>query len=155
MAITNRQLGMLHAIRRQLGLADDDWRDMLRRVAGVESSKDLAPDALDTVLDHLEAAGATIAGRSRRAAAAPDFGQRPGMASSGQVKYIRDLWMSFTDGAGTPRSLDKWLERQFKVSSLRFLDSDMAQRAIGGLLRMTAKRRHKTASALASEVPAA
>jgi hypothetical protein len=61
---------------------------------------------------------------------------RTGMASPGQTSFIRQLWAECTQGAGTDATLGKWLERQFGVSSLRFVSADLAPKVIGGLKAM-------------------
>jgi hypothetical protein len=67
------------------------------------------------------------------------FGNRPGMASPGQVKLIRALWTEYT-GRNDDAALDKWLDHKFHVTALRFATSAVAQRAITALRSMVARK---------------
>jgi phage gp16-like protein len=127
---------MLHVARQQLGLDDDAYRDVLRRAAGVTSSRALDNHALDSVLAELERLG------WRGPAGRKSFGEfRPGFASNAQAHAIRQLWLEFTGGTGTERGLEHWLERQFKVSALRFATHQVAAKAITALKEMNRRKR--------------
>ena len=39
-----KKLAVIHIVKRELSLSDDDYRDILERVAGVRSAKDLTDD---------------------------------------------------------------------------------------------------------------
>ena len=69
------------------------------------------------------------------------FGRRRGMAAPAQVSRIRQLWREFAGGQAGEHSLDKWLERTFGVSALRFLTADQAEKALKALWAM--RRRQK------------
>lgn len=135
MALSRAQTSMIHVAKRQLGLDDDTYRAILRRAAGVSSSRALDNIGLDAVLAELERLGFTgPAGRQ-------SFGGfRPGFISNAQAHTIRKLWAGFTEGAGTDRSLDHWLERQFKISSLRFLPAYLSGKVIVALREMNRRR---------------
>lgn len=66
--------------------------------------------------------------------------RREGMASQQQLNFIRGLWGDYTEGQGTDLSLGRWLERSFKVSSIRFLDRSSASRAIDALKAMNMRK---------------
>jgi hypothetical protein len=83
-----------------------------------------------------------------------NMGNRPGKASPAQVQKLRALWAQYTGGEGDDASLGKWLERQFGVSALRFLDYETAQRAIGGAIAMNKKKAAKAARGDGSPEPA-
>lgn len=72
-----------------------------------------------------------------------NLGYRAGMATPRQVAMIRALWGKFTGGQCDDARLGKWLESKFKVSALRFLDSQTAHKACGALKRMTDKQAGK------------
>jgi hypothetical protein len=59
------------------------------------------------------------------------------MASTRQVQYIRVLWHKYTRGNAGAAEFDKWLLHKWHVSSLRFLTSADAQKAITALRSMT------------------
>ena len=41
MALDRKKLAVIHIVKRELGLSDDDYRDILQRETGVRSAKDL------------------------------------------------------------------------------------------------------------------
>lgn len=66
-----------------------------------------------------------------------NFGKRDGMASFAQIELIRTLWREYTHRRYEGEDqLNKWLERCFKVSSLRFLSAEAARKAITALKAM-------------------
>lgn len=134
MYMTKKKLSVIHIGKKALELSDDDYRTLLRDIGGVDSSKDLDSNGFEAVMFRFHQMGF----RSRWAN--DNFGYRPGMASPNQVGLIRALWKQFTDGAGNEKSLAKWLDHKFHVSSVRFLDADKAHKVIGALKLMTARR---------------
>jgi hypothetical protein len=70
-----RMLAAIHAAKRDLGLDDDIYRDLLERLTGARSAAGLGPAALAAVLDHLAALG--WRGRGATSRAAPDGAARP------------------------------------------------------------------------------
>ncbi|NIZ15749.1 phage protein GemA/Gp16 family protein, partial [Phaeobacter sp. HF9A] len=65
--------------------------------------------------------------------------QRPGMASFAQIELIRDLWHEHTHGKAGEEQLNLWLERCWKISSLRFLEATVAPKVITALKAMKAR----------------
>jgi len=127
---TRKQLSLIHVAKSRLGLTDDDYRTILRRAAGVESSRDLDPLGFELTMDELHRLG------FESDFAARNLGRRRGMASLKQVNLIHELWAEYTGGAGDDRGLDRWIERTFKVGSIRFLTPTMARKAITALFAM-------------------
>ena len=124
--LTRKQLGLLHVAKKRLGLTDDDWRALLMRVAGVESSRDLDAFGFAPVMDVLRHLGFTSD------FAKANLGGRPGWATAGQVAIIKRMWSELHDGAVDDAALDRWIAR-FGVSSLRFVDQPTASKVIGAL----------------------
>ena len=137
MTLARKQISLIHVAKARLGLEDDDYRAILMRCGSVASSRDLDDIGFELVMDAFHRLGFD-SDFSRR-----NFGHRAGMASAPQVALIRALWSEYTGGAGDDRSLGKWLERTFKVSSLRFLPVDKAPKAITALKAMKAKQAAK------------
>ncbi len=135
MPLANDKIKLVQVAKRQLRLTDDDYRAILEMVAGVVSSRDLDDDGFGRVMDHFNRLGFQSTSDRR------NFGNRTGMASAGQVNLIRCLWSEYTDGTGTDASLGKWLDRQFKVSALRFVTTDMAPKVISALKAMKSKKK--------------
>lgn len=61
------------------------------------------------------------------------------MANFAQLELVRALWSEWTQGRGTEDGLNTWLERCFRVSSLRFLTLDGARKVITALKAMKAR----------------
>lgn len=136
MALAAKKKGLIHVAKARLGLADDDYRAMLRRVAGVDSSAELDQLGFEAVMDELRRLGFTSDFAKR------GYGFRAGMATPPQIELIRRLWSEY---AGEAAGLDGWLEKYQGVSALRFLDADRAGKAITALRSMA--RRPKARSA--------
>lgn len=134
--MTKRHFGLLHVARQRLGLADDDWRALLARVAGVASSRDLTPYTFQLVMEEFGRLGFKSDWSK-----ATFGGVRYGMASPGQLALIHQLWADFTDGAGDDASLGRFMSGKGWPSHLRFLDGETARKVIGALRAMVKKKR--------------
>ena len=147
MKLTNKQLQKLHIGRRQVGLADDDWRALLARVVSplVTSSTQLNNVGFDLVWAELVRLGA----KDTTARLGPSFGVRAegrAMATDGQLEMIRGLWRQYADGETTDRQLEKWLEGKFKVSALRFLPGWQVAKVTHALRAMVNHQNRKRAA---------
>lgn len=132
--MTPEKLRIIAVARKQLALADDDYRSILRLYGGVESARDLAPGGFTAVMRRFDQLGFKSTSKRKPMA------QRMGMAAPGQVSLMRQLWAEFTDGQGTDATLGKWLERQFRASALAFVSADLAPKVVAGMKAMVAKR---------------
>lgn len=56
-AISARQIALVHVARRALALSEDEYRGILSSRGGVESARDLDPDGLDRVMAHFRKLG--------------------------------------------------------------------------------------------------
>lgn len=134
---THKQLALLAVARRQLGLDEEIYRAVLHHKGGVESARDLDAAGFTAVMEYFKACG------FKPSRAKSNYGRRPGMATPGQVEYIRSLWREWR-GQDDDTGLNAWLERSFKVSALRFADAEIAGKAITGLRAMVARGRGET-----------
>lgn len=125
------KIALIHVARRDLDMAEDVYRGILREVAGVASSKDLTESGFLAVMARFQRLG--FQGRP-----AP-LGERIGMATDAQLSYIRGLWAQWLGHPGETE-LTTWLEQKFHVSAIRFLDVVSAQKAIEGLKRMVERK---------------
>ncbi len=114
---------------------DEDYRAILKRFGRVESSANLDHAGFLRMMDAFTRLGFRSDFSKR------NFGERAAMASPRQVAMIRSLWTEYTGGEGTDATLGKWLERTFKVSSLRFLTAEHAPKAITALKAMKSKKK--------------
>lgn len=134
MELSNNKLRLLQVARRQLNLTEDDYRAILLNTAGVASAKALNDYGFDAVMNRMNALG------FKSTSPRKPFGERAGMASERQTAFIRSLWGEFTNGKGDDKSLGKWLESKFKVSSLRFLTVESAPKVITALMCMKKRK---------------
>lgn len=56
-ASRNQRIAAIHMGKKQLGLDDDTYRDMLEQVTGKRSAKDMSDDDLVKVIQHLDQLG--------------------------------------------------------------------------------------------------
>lgn len=75
-------LAAIHIKRRQLGLEDEDWRDIVERVTGQRSTKGLNPKQTVALLEELDRLSGGRAPRARR------------MLSGPFVPKLQALWIS-------------------------------------------------------------
>ena len=116
-------------------MLDEDYRALLQRAAGVNSSADLDESGFDAVMAEFARLGFHSAkGRSESSV-------RDGMATPAQIGKIRSLWEAYA-GEYDERKLGRWLEKHFGVSHVRFLEGWRAGKAIAVLLKM---QRHPNA----------
>lgn len=112
--------------RRQLGLDDETYRAILKRTAGVESSKDLTPRQIGRVLVELERLGfkpQTSAGRAKPKPAAE------------RAKLVGKIEAQLAE-AGRPWDYaDALAARMYQVERLEWCDSTQ----LGGIITALAK----------------
>jgi phage gp16-like protein len=132
--LTRQQLAVIHIALQQLRFDDATYRDMLARVAGVSSARELNRAGFMAVMDHLTRCGFRSDWTKRT------FGNRHGRATPAQVELIRALWREWS-GADEEAALNKWLARFYHCDALRFLTPPTAGKAIEGLKAMVARKR--------------
>ena len=133
LALTRKQTALIHLARKQLGLSDERYRFILREMAGVETSKDLDQTGFELVMKAMMALG------FRSDFTKTFYSHRAGMATPAQVSLIRTLWAEYATRDRSESALNKWLERSFKVSALRFVAEAQAAKAIRALRAMNRK----------------
>jgi len=110
------------------------FRSALVQIGGVITVNELDKDGFEAMLglfEYLGFAPLSLKGQN--------YGDRPGMASFKQIELIRVLWQEYTHSKAGEDELNKWLERCWKVSSLRFLRKETAPRVITALKAMKAR----------------
>lgn len=116
---TNQQLRKIYALKRQLGMDNDELHCLVQGMTGVESLKLLNIRQAARVIDRLDA----LAGGRRDV---------PGRASEAQQRLIQKLAEEM-GWAGEPSRLRGFLEAKAGVSDVRFLSIDSARRIIEAL----------------------
>jgi hypothetical protein len=134
--IERQQLKLIKVAVRQLGLDDQTYRQLLARVAGVESSTKLSQRQFGLVLEELGRLGFKSTSPRKPFAAR----SRPGFATNAQVALIRRLWLEWAGAEAGYKGLDTWISKTFRVDALRFLSLDDAPGAIAALRAMNNHR---------------
>lgn len=133
--VTGKQIALIHVAKRDLGLDDDSYRDILTRFGRVTSAADLDAKGFYAVMKYLTALGFRSNWTLRT------YGYRPTMATPPQVDLIRSLWRRYIGAADeNDAELNKWLHHSQKISSLRFVDNKKAAKVISALKAMVARR---------------
>lgn len=119
-----RDLAKIHIARKQeLGMSEDQYRDLLRDMFGVDSAADLDARQRWTLIKRMEALGVR-------------FGRKAN-AVDRQGAKIKALWQALHDAGvvrdGSARALDGYVQRQTKVATLRWLSPAQATQVIEAL----------------------
>lgn len=113
-------IAAIHTAVRQLGLEDDDKRDLYQRVTGERSLTGMTPRQHLAVLDALRAKGFK-----------PKKKPLEGKFAKQLQAFWIDLWNLGLIGDRSDEALLKFVRRQSKVDHTRFLlDADVAARSI-------------------------
>jgi phage gp16-like protein len=127
-ALRKKEVTLIHVLSGQLGLDEETRRDMLARITGKRSSKDLTWPERKRVLDHLKAAGGKITTPRKAARPTPD-GAAPAKPSrtldtSAQASKVRALWLALHQlGAvrdSSESALGAYCKRIAKVNALQW-----------------------------------
>lgn len=129
--IDRKKLAVLHIAKKQLGLDDETYRDILEACAGVRSAADLDSAGFSEVVRHFESCGFVsrfnpVSGRRRH----------PDMATDRQIKKIYALWWSmpgYYEKGKEYRALRGFLQKRFRVNHENFLTFDVAHDVIEAL----------------------
>lgn len=135
-----RELAKIHVGKKELGLDDDCYRDIIRRITGgkKESSAKLTATERRTLLDEMKALGF----KAKRKAApsgstAPSAPRRTGRAKTRQGAKARVLWRALWNlgevQANTDSALDAFVKRQAGVDSLAWASPGQVRQVIEAL----------------------
>lgn len=118
-AITAKQRGKIFAMKKTLGIGDDELHDIIRGLTGCDSIRELSGRQAIHVIDRLN----VLAGIEKDV---------PNRASEAQQLYILRLAREM-GWSGKPSRLRSFLETKAGVSDVRFLSIDSARRIIEAL----------------------
>ena len=154
MSLSKKQKAVLHVAKGKLGLDEETYRDVLEAYGGVRSSTGLDYEGFLAVMRHFEACGF----KSReQGAGSREKGTRPGMASDGQIRKIKAMWLTL---AGTYyaqgkewKALRGFLKKRFRVDHENFLTPGKAGQVIEAI-KAIGTRKHPPAPRLPSSAVA-
>jgi len=128
--ITRTHIAQIKIAQKALNIAEEDYRTMLGRVAGVQSAKQLDMPGFAAVMAEFNRLGfESTAEHERRM----EPKRAPGHATYAQklkMQKLWDAWKGYPDKPG----LRRWLKFKWGVDNLKFLSSEIATKAIGALL---------------------
>ena len=146
MSISKAKKSVIHVAKHQLHMADEDYRALLTRAAGVRSSAELDAQGFEAVMAEFERLGfRSVKSRTQET-------HRAGMATPAQTGKILALWKAYS-GNDDDLRLGRWLEKHFHVSHLRFLEGWRAGKCIAVLEKMAAHARTKRSATKAEPKP--
>ena len=130
--LRKRELAQIHIAKAQLGLSDDEYRDVMFAVTRVRSAAELDWTGRKRLLDHFRKLGFT--GRTSTA-------RTPG--EDKQVRLVRHLWAELhaagAVASADDRALNAWIKRQFGRDAAQWLSTGEARAAIEQLKRWVAR----------------
>lgn len=141
-------LAKIHIARKQLGLTEEAYRDVLRRVTGKESAAGLGPSQLEAVLQDFCRLG--WKGKAKR---------RP-LSARAQVRMIHGIWAEMQPllSDGSEAALRAFVRRQTKsalqpdgVAAPEFLDAAQANKVLEGLKAWRARLQRAAAQSTPPE----
>lgn len=148
MGIPSAKKSVIHVAKHQLHMADEDYRALLARAAGVTSSAELDAQGFEAVMAEFERLG------FRSVKSRMQTTHREGMATPAQTGKILALWKAYS-GNDDDLRLGRWLEKHFHVSHVRFLEGRRAGKCIAVLEKMATHARAKRGDAKAEPEPRA
>ncbi len=120
---------LIHVGKKQLGLDDELYREVLESTTGKTSSKLLTVQQLEAVLDRMKQLGFEVETKNKSGA--------KNLADDAQSKLIRHLWLQLHEAGkirnGSEQALAKFVENRVGVSALQFLSSHHASMIIDHL----------------------
>lgn len=124
-AYKNSLIQLIHVGRRDLRLAEDDYRAMLVEQTGKNSAAKLGIRDLEKVVEHLKSRGFVIRAKPKGKAAPARRERIP--QSGDQVRKIRSLWLELRDLGvlrdSSEAALGKYVKRIVGVDRLEWLGS--------------------------------
>lgn len=132
-------LAKIHVAKSQLGMDDDVYRELLARVAGVRSAKDLSPRQIGRVLAEFERLGwkpkATAKGKAQGRTAPNPAAERE--------KLVGKIKAQLTEAGRPWEYADAMALRMFTVERVEWCDTDQLRRLVAALA-YDAKRHGRT-----------
>lgn len=135
-----RLIRLIHVAKRDTGLDDASYRDLLERETGKRSAKDMSVSQLDQVLKAMKANGFKVRKpvSASTNAKVREFPRKPkSEARDGQKALITALWIDLWQlGAvrdRTDKALDAFIKRQTSIEHLQWLGPHQAHAVIEAL----------------------
>ena len=113
-----KELAVIHILKKQLGMDDSTYRQMLFMLTRKESSAELDDAERQTVIKHLESRGGVTTAAQRRSAKS-DHGKKP-FVSAEKQGLVDKIGALLADGARPWNYARSMAKRMFKVDQLEW-----------------------------------
>ena len=138
MAPVRKLLAKIHIAKKQLGIDDAVYREILRQEFGVDSSRFLDNRQANKLIERFKSAGWQEKNTFKKF---DDLGRRDVYAPSPKaLRKIEAMWHDIYRGNSETSHLRQFLFKQFRVSDLRFLERHQAYQCIEALKAMAARK---------------
>jgi len=131
-------LAKIHIAKKNLGLDEETYREVLNSECGVRSAKFLTNDQALNVIRRFKNSGWVPKSKPKK------YDDQKGdiySATPAQKRKIEVMWHDIYRGNSETKHLRQFLFNHFKVSDIRFLDKDKAYQAIEALKSIQNRRR--------------
>jgi len=127
--ILQTHISQIKVAQTKLGMLDADYRALLVRAAGVDSSKKLTMEGFASVMAEFNRLGfeSTAQAEKRK-----QLDRAPGHVSYAQRLKIQSLWDQWK-GKSDKVGLERWLKKKWDIDNPKFMSSELAAKAIGAL----------------------
>jgi hypothetical protein len=139
--LSRDQLAKIHIAKKALCLGDDDYRDILERITGKRSARDVAPEQLQALQRELRRLG-WDGYLLRRDEIQPlpymDCENRPGRPNGPQLRMLEAMFKDIKGYADVSpdEAFRKFLEKRFGISHARLLDDTKYEAALTAVKRL-------------------
>lgn len=137
----HRELAAIHIAKKQLGLDDATYRDMLWTVGRVRSAKDLDHAGRQAVIEHLRRRG--FARVDAKPEAPRDHGRKPVVPADRQA-LVNKLEALLADAARPWNYVRAMAKRMFKVDQLEWATAAQLQSLVAALEYDRKRRQRRT-----------
>ncbi len=136
----HKALAKIHIAKKELGLSDEEYRQILYDCFGVDSSKYLTEEQANMLIAIFVDMGWKPKKKEdkQKPKKYDELGDRKGFATPAQLRKIEAMWKTVSREK-TKKSLDKFLFRRFKVMKLENLPFDKVPAVLKALEGMKAK----------------
>lgn len=93
-----KDLAIIHAAKKRMGLDDDCYRDLLEAVTGKRSAAELTAAQRKAVIEEMERQGGKTLARSQGARVKPSEDKAPLLKKVYKLLYVLDLSIEYAEG---------------------------------------------------------
>ncbi len=134
------QLRIIHAVKREAGIKEGEYRDLLRDMFDRGSSSDLTEKQADEFITHLRVlAGQQTGGKGVNPHTHLD--NRPGFASSKQLGMLEGMWSEVSVAENKRKALESFLRGRFRINGLAWIREHEVRKIHTAISAMQAQKK--------------